>query len=105
MVEAQSEGVWEARLRGAVAEDRRKEAAAAAAAVDSQMEAEEAEVCQKGAVGVVGLWTVGAEAEVLRRVAEAVDHDVSEKKRPWERQGRVELLLKSSTTSLRKTFH
>ena len=104
MVEAQSEGVWEARLRGAVAEDRRKEAAAAAAA-DSQMEAAAAEVCQKGAVGAVGLWTVGAEGEVLRRVAEAVDHDVSEKKRPWERQGRVELLLKSSTTSLRKTFH
>jgi hypothetical protein len=90
-------------LRGAAPVDRRKEAAEVAAG-DSQMEVEEAEVCRTEVVGVVELWTVVEEAEA-RKAGEVVDHDVSEKWQPWERQGRVELLLKSSTTSRKRIFH
>jgi hypothetical protein len=68
------------------------------------MEAEEAEECLMEVVAGEVLWTVVAAAEALR-AEEVVDHDVSEKSRPWERQGRVERLLKSSTTNLKKTFH
>jgi translation initiation factor 2 alpha subunit (eIF-2alpha) len=44
------------------------------------------------------------EAEA-QRAGEVVDHDVSEKRQPWKRRGRVERLLKSSTTSLKRIFH
>ena len=88
-------------LKGAAPVDRQE---AGEAAADSPMEAEEAEECLTEEVEGEVLWTVVAGVEALKAEG-VVDHDVSEKSRPWRRQGRVERLLKSSTTSLKKTFH
>ena len=98
-----AEEVEVAPLKGAAAGDRRKEAAVAAAG-DSQMGVEEAEVCRTEVVEAEVLWTVGAEAEA-RKAGEVVDHDVNGKWQPWERRVQVERLLKSLTTSRKKTFH
>ena len=72
-----AEEVEVAPLKGAVAGDRRKEAAVVAAG-DSQMGVEEAEVCRTEVVEAEVLWTGEAEAEA-RKAGEVVDHDVNGK--------------------------